>query len=126
MNEKIAYWAGLSGHLGLLMWIMAGLASGWVELPGFLPKAIALAVLLFPLLAPLRGLLHGRPYTFAWATFMALAYFVISVWTAAVADDRAFGVGMALFSLLFFIGCTAYARLAGRRLKQEASSSSSD
>jgi uncharacterized membrane protein len=36
-----------------------------------------------PLLAPLRGLLHGRRYTFQWTSFLALPYFtegVVRAW----------------------------------------------
>lgn len=121
MNDRIAYLLGLFGHLGLLFWMMIGIATDWVELPAFLPKAIALAAMLFPLLFPLRGMLHGRAYTFAWATFMALAYFVIGVWTAAVAADRLFGIGIVAFSTLFFIGSMLYPKLAKKRATESAS-----
>lgn len=39
------------------------------------PIASLLAIALLPLLFPLRGLLHGKPYTHAWNSFLMLFYF---------------------------------------------------
>ncbi len=39
------------------------------------PKAAWLIIGVVPLLFPLRGILHGKPYTHAWASFMMLFYF---------------------------------------------------
>lgn len=113
--------------LTLACW--AGLFVFWLARPIWLvptlPPAIPLKLLLAgALLFPLRGLLHGRPYTHGWACFLALGYFVLSV------DDLAGGlasrplgwIGL-LLSVGFFLGCMGYARLEGRRRKLAAAAS---
>ncbi len=70
----------LTGYFGLfgllLLWF------SWLEPPRQLPVALGLILLVGPLLPPLRGLLHGRAYTHAWASFLALFYFISSVATS--------------------------------------------
>jgi len=39
------------------------------------PIGTMLLLAMLPLLFPLRGLLHGRPYTHAWTSFLMLFYF---------------------------------------------------
>lgn len=39
------------------------------------PIATMLIVGIVPLLFPLRGILHGKPYTHAWCSFLMLFYF---------------------------------------------------
>ena len=65
----------LCGYFGLLL--LLPLWYGWLS-PSQLPLGLVLGFLLVPLLFPLRGLLQGRPYTYAWATFLALFYVVNS------------------------------------------------
>ena len=59
---------------------------------------------------PLKGILHGRPYTYAWASYLALFYFVIGIWYASAAETLLFGIMIAILSLMFFIGTVFYAR----------------
>lgn len=82
------------------------------------PVAMVLIVLVIPLLFPLRGILHERPYTHAWASFLALFYFVHAVGEFAAAVDSLWLAGLEiLFSVGFFSGCVAFARLKGRAEK---------
>lgn len=69
---------------------------------------------------PLKGLLHGKPYTYAWASYLALLYFVVGIWYASAIDTRLFGIIIALFSLIFFIGAVLFARFKARAMKQLA------
>lgn len=39
------------------------------------PTSTMLLFALIPLLFPLRGILHGKPYTYAWTSFLMLFYF---------------------------------------------------
>ena len=48
---------------------------GWLAPPRFLSAPAVILILALPLFAPLRGLLHGRPYTVAWSLFLSLIYF---------------------------------------------------
>lgn len=117
MNKtRIAYWVALGGYFGLLLLLVAWL--GWISPPQGLPIAIALAFMTIPLLFPLRGLLHGRPYTFAWASFLSLIYFIHGVVEAySTPADRILAVLEILLSIAFYIGCVLYARFRGKELK---------
>ena len=70
--------------------------------------ALVLLVLVVPLLFPLRGLLHGRKYTFAWSCFLALLYFTHGV-MEAYSDDitRPLGLLEIMFSSLWFLAAMA-------------------
>jgi uncharacterized membrane protein len=62
-----------------------------------------LAVL--PLLAPLRGLVRGRRYTYAWATLFAIPYLVFAL-TELLANPEARWVAGATLLLVFAWFCT--------------------
>lgn len=124
MNKTtIAYWVALGGYFGLLLLLVAWL--GWISPPVGLPISIALAFMTIPLLFPLRGLLYGRPYTFAWASFLSLIYFIHGVVEAySTPEDRYLAILEILLSVAFYTGSMLYARFRGRELKaqqQEAS-----
>ena len=57
------FWGGvaLTGYFGLFGVLLLWYA--WLEPSSRLPTALVLILLVGPLLMPLRGLLHGRPYT---------------------------------------------------------------
>ncbi|HXH03084.1 MAG TPA: DUF2069 domain-containing protein [Candidatus Competibacteraceae bacterium] len=106
-------WLTLLGYFGLL-----GLLSADHTLfatPGR-PVALLLLLQVGPLLFPLRGLLHGRPYTHAWTSFLALYYFVLAVDGIAAGRQPAALPWLELgLSMLLFGACVLYARLEGRR-----------
>ena len=82
------------------------------------PTALVLLVLVVPLLLPLRGILHGRPYTHFWTSFVALAYFAHGITEAHVdARDRPYAILEALLSIALFGGCLIYARLRTREIR---------
>lgn len=102
----------LAGYFGLFGLLMAWLT--WLAPSHRFPVALTLLVMVSPLLLPLRGLLHARPYTHAWTAFLALPYFAHGVVeTYANPAERPFGALEVLFSLLLFVGCIGYARYAG-------------
>ena len=77
------------------------------------PGGSWLALKALPLPLPLMGILHGRRYTYQWASMLILAYF-------AEGAVRAFGDGgasaalalvEALLALVFFVSAALYARL---------------
>lgn len=113
---RIARWLALLAWAGLIaFWFARAVGLGQ---PPQVPRALLLIFHVGPLLFPLRGLLDGRPYTHAWASFLALWYFVLSVDDIAGGlSDRllgAIGLGLATSA---FVACVAYARLEGRRRK---------
>jgi uncharacterized membrane protein len=101
----------LTGLLGLFALILAW--NTWLAPPQVLPRALALILLLTPLLLPLRGMLAGRPYTHAWSAFLALPYFVLGVFHAAGAGpERLYGALMIGLSMAWLGGAGLYPRLA--------------
>ena len=66
----------LGGYFSTLFFVMFWVI--WLS-PDSTPRSVVLAIALLPMLLPLRGLLHGRRYTHAWASFLALPYFAFGV-----------------------------------------------
>jgi uncharacterized membrane protein len=83
-------------------------------LPAFVwPASLArLAILLVPLLLPLRGLLRGQRRTFAWATLCVTPYFIYGL-TEVIANPAVrTAAGATLFaSLAWFVSLVNYLRL---------------
>lgn len=100
----------IGAHLLLLALIMAWRIA-WAPPP---PQLIALVLLVHgaPLLMPLRGLLHGKRYTFRWAGMLILAYFTHGVATfgAATTLERWLGGAEAALALIFFVATIGYLR----------------
>ncbi len=106
----------LCGYFGLLL--LLPLWYGWLS-PPQLSLGLVLGILLIPLLFPLRGLLQGRPYTYAWSSFLALFYFIHAVLELySTPQDRYLALLELLLSIAFYVGSVSYARLGGRELKK--------
>lgn len=99
----------LLGYFGLLLVLPCWHA--WLAPPAHIPVALVLIVLVVPLLVPLRGLLHGRPYTHAWVPLLAIFYLTIGV-SEAVANpaQRTLALVQTAFSLMLLIGASWYVR----------------
>ena len=70
-----------------------------------------------PLLFPLKGILAGNPYTFAWANFVVMLYFLHSLTTLWVSSDERIWAGLELiFASMMFYGGTFYAKYRGQEL----------
>ncbi len=107
----------LCGYFGLLL--LFPLWYGWLS-PTELPLLLVLGLLMGPLLFPLHGLYYGRPYTYAWSSFLALFYFIHAVVELySTPEDRYLALLELLLSLSFYIGSVVYARLGGRELKKK-------
>ncbi len=77
------------------------------------PGGSWLALKALPLLAPLLGILHGRRYTYQWASMLILAYIAEGV-VRAFSDGgrtRALALVEVLLALVFFVSAVFYARL---------------
>jgi len=111
MNKQLLFrWCALVGHLGLIALLLSWFT--WIAPPQNIPRVIVIALLVFPLLIPLRGILHARRYTHQWVSFLSMFYFMVGV-------DASFnhGEGQAwlgyltvVLSLMLFVGCIFYAR----------------
>ena len=97
----------------------------WAALCASLPAGIAVgypwpvcAAAVLPLLAPLRGLILGRRYTYAWATLFAVPYFVFAV-TELLANPSARWVAGVSLLLVFGWFCAMVAFLRSARAQRE-------
>jgi uncharacterized membrane protein len=113
-ESRFLYALTLFGYFGTLTLLSAW--YGWLAPSTRFPTALVFIVLVVPLLFPLRGLLHGRKYTFAWSCFLALLYFTHGV-MEAYSDDlvRPLGLLEVTFSSLWFLGAVAYIKTTPRQ-----------
>jgi uncharacterized membrane protein len=119
MNKtQLAYRVAVSSYFGLFLLLLAWL--GWISPPVALPISVALFLMLVPLLFPLRGILYGKAYTFAWASFLSMFYFIHGVVEAySSPEDRWLALLEVFLSLTFYSGSMLYARFRGREIKAE-------
>jgi uncharacterized membrane protein len=75
------------------------------------PGGSMLVLKALPLLAPLFGLLRGKPYTHQWTSFLALAYFTEGVvrGTSDPGFSRYLGLIEAGLAVALFAGCIGFA-----------------
>ena len=76
------------------------------------PAGSWLVLKALPLLIPLRGILHGRRYTYQWTSMLVLVYFsegVVRAW-AEVAPVRSLAMVEVALSLALFSAALMYAR----------------
>ena len=108
-GRRFLYGLALFGFLGTLALLTAWYS--WLLPPRDLPVALVLLVLVTPLLFPLRGMLHGRRYTFSWSCFLALLYFTHGVMEAYSSDiARPLGLLEVLFTCCWFLAAMGYVR----------------
>lgn len=101
-------WTAVASLIGLITLTLAW--EGWIA--PLRPGGSWLVLKALPLLLPLRGLLHGRRYTFQWATLLSLAYLtegLVRAWSDSGAS-RAMAMGEVILALAFFAAAALYAR----------------
>ncbi|MGI2258393.1 DUF2069 domain-containing protein [Shewanella sp. GXUN23E] len=102
------------GYIALLL-----LLTGWFAGQGLSGEYSLLFSLLWivPLLLPLKGILKGEPYTFAWGGFILCLYLLHSLTLLYVEPDaRLFAVTESVLLLALLTGFSFYARLRGKEL----------
>jgi uncharacterized membrane protein len=97
----VGIWAAVA--LSLLCWTLVGYP--W----------ILCAIAALPLLAPLRGLILGRRYTYAWATLFAIPYLIFAV-TELLVQPAARWVAAASLLLVFAWFCSMILFLRASRV----------
>jgi len=109
--QKIA----LSGYFGLLLFMPLWLVV--LNPSDGLTPTLSLIFFTLPLLFPLKGLVQGNPYTYAWSNFIVMIYFLHSLTTLWVsADDTIWALIELTFASLMFFGGTYYAKFKGQEL----------
>jgi len=102
----------LGASASLLALILLALAWETVLAP-LKPGGSLLMLKAVPLLIPLFGILHGKRYTYKWASMFILLYFtegVVRAWSDTGLSGKLALLEIAL-SLLFFVCAIFYARL---------------
>jgi len=109
MNKiKLARLSTLIGYFGLLIFIPLWHLFVVPLKPEYM--SVTLLIQLGPLMFPLKGILHGKVYTHAWAMYLALYYFILGIWYAGDESTRNFGVIFSLLSIFFFMGTMLFTR----------------
>ena len=109
------------GYFSLLL--LVPLWHLWLSPPGLgLSPWLVTAIWFIPLLFPLKGIIQGNPYTFAWCGFLSLLYImhaVVIIYTAYL-DESYMELTMAclelLFSTIFLMGNIYFAKYRGQEL----------
>lgn len=105
----------LFGYFSLLLFMPLWLLV--LSPSGALSTSTTLILFTLPLLFPLKGLLQGNPYTYAWANFIVLIYFLHSLTTLwVIPDDRLWAFLELIFATVMFLGCSYYAKYRGQEL----------
>ena len=109
LQAKHCYIIALTGFFGLFALLM--LWHTQLAPSVRFPVALVLLVTITPLLLPMRGLLHGRPKSCAWAAYVSLIYFIHgSAEAYANSAERLYAALEIVFSLMLFLGATFYVR----------------
>lgn len=103
----------LTSFFGLMITLICWITLG--EHSTNYPAFAFLLVALTPLLFPLRGLLHGKPYTHAWSSFIMLLYFSHGIGEVYSANSFSLYANLEmLFSCLSFIASITFIKLNAR------------
>ncbi len=109
--KKIA----LSGYFSLLFFMPLWLF--YLNPSQGLSPALTLCFFTIPLLFPLKGLITGNPYTYAWSNFILMIYFLHSVTTLWVSPEDIIWASLELiFATTMFTAGTYYAKYRGQEL----------
>jgi uncharacterized membrane protein len=114
-TARYLYATMLAGYFGLLLWLTAW--NTVIHPPVKPPVAIVLIIAVTPLLLPLRGMLHGRLKSCAWAAYLSLLYFfhgVTELSSEPIGIGTLFDVLEVVLSLVLFFGGSFYIRYAAR------------
>lgn len=85
------------------------------------PTFAWLLIALVPLLFPLWGILHGKPYTHAWNGFLMLFYFAHGIGEIYSAQGFDLYASLeVLFSCMTFISSIIFIRLNAKSVKQHS------
>lgn len=82
-----------------------------------LSPVLSLCLFTLPLLFPLKGLVTGNPYTYAWSNFVLMIFFLHSLTTLWVSpEDRLWASLELIFTSVMFMASSYYAKYRGQEL----------
>ena len=111
IHKKIA----LTGYFSLLIYMPLWLLV--INPSESLSPTLTLIMFTLPLLFPLKGLIQGNPYTYAWSNFVVMIYFLHSLTTLWVSeDDTVWAMLELIFTTMMFISGSYFAKYRGQEL----------
>jgi len=108
VHVRTAYAAAVISLTGMI-----GLSVAWeLWLAPLRPGGSWMVLKVVPLMAPLFGILHGRVYTYRWASMLLIAYFVEGSFRAYAETGLSSALAMVeiVLSLVFIVAAGAYIR----------------
>ncbi len=123
---RLLYALAIGTYLALIA--LSILWEGWLAPTPNSPPGLWLTIKSVPLLLPLFGLLHGKPYTYAWASMLVLVYltegvvltFTDRAQTISVHSVLTYAAIETALSLVFVVCAPFYARLRAVELESAA------
>jgi uncharacterized membrane protein len=110
MIDTLTLWriVTLVGLLGLMALII--LWNGWLTPVQYLNRGLEIAILEFPLLFFVRGLMNGEREKHIAVTLLSLIYFFMGVWFIFAPKESLYGYVMTFLSLCLYFGGFFYVR----------------
>ncbi|SEL04550.1 Uncharacterized membrane protein [Colwellia chukchiensis] len=109
--KKITLVAYFSLLIYMPLWLIVLSDSSALSAP------LTLIMFVLPLLLPIKGLVQGNPYTYAWSNFIVMIYFLHSLTTLWVsADEKLWALAELLLATIMFIAASYYAKYRGQEL----------
>jgi len=109
--KKIA----LTGYFSLLFFMPFWLL--YLSPSQGLSPLLSLCLFTVPLLFPLKGLVTGDPYTYAWSNFIVMIYFLHSLTTLWVSPEDMIWASLELiFATMMFTAGSYYTKYRGQEL----------
>jgi len=85
--------------------------------PSVMSPWLSVSLFTLPLLFPLKGLIKGDPYTYAWTNFIIMLFFLHSVTTLFVSASDLIWASIELtLTTVFFLSSSYYAKYRGQEL----------
>ena len=108
----------LFSYFALLILLM--LWFTWLAPSKTIPTSLMILFGIGPLMFPLRGLLYGKTYTYAWSSFLILVYFIHGV-VEAYADPQVRLLAMIeiILSCLFYVGAILYPKYHNKDIENQ-------
>ena len=84
--------------------------NGWLTPVQYLNRGLEIAILEFPLLFFVRGIIDGNREKHIATTLLSLVYFFIGVWFIFAPEESLYGYLMTLLSIGLYLGSFLYVR----------------
>lgn len=105
----------LTGYFSLLFFMPVWLL--YLNPSQGLSPTLSLCLFTLPLLFPLKGLVEGNPYTYAWSNFIVIIYFMHSLTTLWVSPEDIVWASLELiFATMMFVAGSYYTKYRGQEL----------